>query len=346
MNPINTICILRLSAIGDVTHVLTVIERLRRHFPKSKITWIIGKLEYKLVCGIPGVEYIIFDKSTGLKAYLDLKKTLSNRQFDYLLHMQVAFRANLVSACINAKHRIGYDQARSKDLHGLFINQRIQACEQQHVLDCLNSFLKPLGVSESKPQWPIILSESDHAFAQSHVSKNQPALAISPCSSHQLRNWQPERYAAVADYAQQKHGFEILLCGGPGAFERDFGNQILTFTKTPIKDLIAQDTLKQSAALFSRVQGVIAPDTGPAHIANAMGTPVIGLYAASNPRRSGPYHSIEWCVDAYDQATQKFLKRAADELPWGTKVEVNGAMALIQVDQVIQQIDRLASTIN
>ena len=85
-----SICILRLSAIGDVTHVVPVVRAIHMHMPQAKITWIIGKLEARLLSGLPGVEFIIFDKNGGWDAIRQLRQTLKGRKFDVLLHMQVA----------------------------------------------------------------------------------------------------------------------------------------------------------------------------------------------------------------------------------------------------------------
>jgi heptosyltransferase I len=343
MIPYKNICILRMSAIGDVTHVLSLVQALQSVSPNTAITWIIGSLEHKLLKGLPGVEFIVFDKKSGLSGLLDLRKTLAGRSFDALLHMQVAFRANLVSTCIKAKRRIGYDSARSKDLHGLFINQRIASKAQQHVMDCLASFLQPLGIESQAAKWQIPLSPQDLAFAEHHIDPDHPTLVISPCSSHPLRNWQPERYAAVADYALGEKGFQVLLAGGPSQFEQDFGHQITTAMQHEVENLIGKDTLKQGAALMGGADLVIAPDTGPAHIANAMGTAVIGLYAASNPRRSGPYDNLDLCVDKYDQAARKFRQKPASELKWGYKLEYPGVMDLIEVADVTARIDQWCS---
>lgn len=160
-----SICILRLSAIGDVTHVIPVVLSLQEQVPGIRITWVIGKIEAKLIGDLPGVEFILFDKKAGRKGYAQLRQQMKGRRFDALLHMQVAFRANLAAACIPAKIRVGYDKARSKDLHSLFINRRIAAAPQQHVRDCLASFLVPLGLEAAPPRWQIPLGEDDHAFA-------------------------------------------------------------------------------------------------------------------------------------------------------------------------------------
>lgn len=338
----NSICILRLSAIGDVTHVIPVVLSLQKQLPGAKITWVIGKLEAKLVGDLPGVEFIIFDKKAGRHAYADLRKQMAGRRFDALLHMQVALRANLASACIPAKIRVGYDKPRSKDLHSLFINRRIAPAQQQHVRDCLASFLEPLGLQAAQPKWQIPLTQSDHEFAKEHLAEDRKNLVISPCASHTLRNWPPERYAQLADHAVKVHGMKVILVGSPASFEVDYCATIETAMKEKAHNICGKDTLKQLTALLTYADLVVAPDTGPAHIASAVGTDVLGLFAASNPYRSGPYNSLQWCVNRYPEALKKFTGKSVDETRWGAKAEFEGAMELVMIEDATAMLDRWA----
>ncbi|MDO6825238.1 glycosyltransferase family 9 protein [Marinobacter sp. 1_MG-2023] len=335
----HSICILRLSAIGDVTHVIPVVLSLQEQVPGIKITWVIGKIEAKLVGDMPGVEFIIFDKNAGRQGYSDLRKKMKGRSFDALLHMQVAFRANLASACIPAKIRVGYDKARSKDLHSLFVGHRIKPAQHQHVRDCLASFLEPLGLRAAPPKWLIPLTGSDHEFANQHLTRERKNLIISPCASHALRNWPPERYAQLADHAARQHGMKVILVGSPASFEADYCAAIETAMKEKAHNICGKDTLKQLTALMSHADLVVAPDTGPAHIASAVGTDVLGIFAASNPNRSGPYNSLKWCVNRYPEALQKFTGKTVAEARWGARAEFEGAMELVTVEDATTMLD-------
>lgn len=335
-----SICILRLSAIGDVTHVIPVVLSLQQQVPDVKITWIIGKVEAKLIGDLPGVEFIVFDKKAGLRGYRELRQRLRGRRFDALLHMQVAFRANLAAALVPANVKIGYDRARSKDLHSLFINRRIPPAPKQHVRDCLASFLEPLGLQPAPPRWQIPLSESDRAFARQHLANDRLNLIISPCASHTLRNWPAERYAQLADYAIREHNMHVVLVGSPAPFELDYCAAIERHMKERAHNICGQDTLKQLTALMAQADLVVAPDTGPAHIASAVGTDVLGLFAASNPYRSGPYNSLHWCVNRYPEALQRFTGKTVDEARWGAKAEFDGAMELVTVEEVTAMLDQ------
>lgn len=338
--PPPSICLLRLSALGDVTHVLPLVHRLRAAWPGVGLTWVIGKGEQRLLDGLPGVEFVVYDKKTGLAGMRALRRELAGRQFDALLLMQLAFRANLLSTCIRARRRVGYDRARSKELHGLFVGERIRGDAGPHVLDVLGSFGEPLGVATGEVVWDLPVPDDAHDWARAQWPVDgTPTLVISPCSSHARRNWRAERYAAVADHAAAR-GWRVVLCGGRSGLERDTGDAILAAMQSTALDLIGKDTLKQLPALLARADLVMTPDSGPLHIANAMGAKVLGLHAATDPRRSGPYSDLRYCVDRYDDAARKILGEPASALRWGTKIEADGIMDLVTVEDAIAAFER------
>ena len=341
MNPaaaVKTVCILRLSALGDATHVLPLIRTLQKNLPEAKITWILGKGEAKLMEGLDGVELIAFDKKAGLQGLKDLTQALDGRRFDVLLQMQLALRANLVSAVISAKRRIGYDRERAKEGHGLFVNERIRH-DRHHVLDVFGLFAEPLGYRQSEVTWGLPVPAEAHAWAAEQWPAGKPTLLISPCSSHELRNWLPERYAAVATHALGKV-WQVVLCGGRSKLERDMGDAIIAAMPEKPIDLIGKDTLKQLLALLARADLVMTPDSGPAHMANAMGSKVLGLYACTDATRSGPYSDLRYTVNRYPDAVIRFLDKPAAALSWGKRVEFPGVMDLIEVADVIASFER------
>ena len=339
-----SICLLRLSALGDVTHVVPLVRTLQAAWPHVALTWVIGKGEHRLLEGLPGVHFVEYDKKTGLAGMRALRRQLRElapgRRFDALLQMQVAARANLLSAFIPAKRKIGYDRSRSKDLHGLFITERIPDRPGIHVLDAIGSFCEPLGLKQTQVQWDLPVPHAAREWAQSQwIEDGRPTLLISPCSSHVLRNWRADRYADVADHAASR-GWRIVLCGGRSQLERETTDAILATMKSPALDLVGKDTLKQLPALLERADLVMSPDSGPMHIANAMGAKVLGLHAASNPARSGPYSDRRYCVDRYDDAARKYLRKPASDLRWGAKIEHEGVMDLVTVADAIAAFER------
>ena len=115
--------------------------------------------------------------------------------------------------------------------------------------------------------------------------------------------------------------------------------------REPAIDLVGRDTLKQLMALLERAAIVLSPDSGPVHIANALGTKVVGLFACTDLARSGPYSDLHFCTDHYDTAARRFLGKPASALRWGKRVEFPGVMDLIGVDEVIDCVDRCTAAL-
>lgn len=336
--PPANVCILRLSAIGDTCHVLPVIRTLQQAWPDTRFTWVIGKVEAKLLGHIPEIEFIVVDKRSTPGAYRSLRAAMRGRKFDVLMHMQVSLRASLLSTLIPAAIKVGFDRRRARELQWLFTTSRIRPAERQHVMDSLFGFAEKFGVYEKLLRWDIPIPAEAQAYARALIPDGAQTLVISPCSSHRLRNWRPEYYAQVADYAVTSLGLRVVLSGGPSEIERQTGATIVRHMTQPCENAIGKDTLLQFLATLQRAAVLLSPDSGPAHMASAVGTPVVGLYAATNPARSGPYLSRQWCVDKYELAAQRILGKEASDLPWTTKIERPGVMDLITPDEVIRKL--------
>jgi heptosyltransferase I len=327
------LCLLRLSAIGDVCHAVAMVQQIQAQYPTTKITWVIGKIEASLLKNLPGVEFVIFDKQAGLQGYLDLRRALKGRNFDVLLHMQVALRASLASLCIPAKVKIGFDRLRAKEGQWLFTNKKILSQKNPHVLDGFLGFAKALGVKTQAPSWNMPISDEDQLWASQIISSNKPIAIISPAASKAERNWHSEGYAKTVDHLIEC-GFDVVICGGPTTAEKLLAEEINTLSQYSLTNLVGETSLKQLLALLKIAHIVIAPDTGPAHMAVTVGTPVIGLYAHSNPLRTGPYNYQQYVVSCYQSSVQQQYNTPLDKLPWGVRAKGNGLMNAITVSQV------------
>jgi len=341
-NEPKSLCIFRLSAIGDVTHILPIIHTLKKVWPNTRITWVIGKLEYQLVKSLPDVEFILFDKSKGWGAFGDLRQQLKGRRFDLLLMMQAALRASFASLLISATYKLGFDRQRAIDYQWLFSNQKINGNNRVHVLDSFFQFLEAIGIEEKNYIWDLPLDAEERQYADAKIGKI-PSVLINPCSSarrNNWRNWSIGGYADIADYLHSL-GLQVLLTGGPSSTEKEFCQSIADESRSSPQNLAGQTTLGQLLALISRSKFVIAPDTGPAHMATIVDTPVIGLYASSNPERTGPYKSQNLLINQYSEALQKFSGKSVAQARWGERVRDPEVMNLISVAMVKQRIDSL-----
>lgn len=339
-SPPNTICILRLSAIGDVCNAIAAVQAIQSQWPTTHITWIAGKAEAALLTPLlPDITVIPFDKKQGFKGMKAVWKALNGQHFDALLHMQSAIRASLLSVGINAKYKLGFDKVRSSDLQHWFTNVKVPSPTSMHVLDGFMAFTQTLGLKPQTPNWTIAISEVDIDWAKAQLSE-KPTLIVAPAASKAFKNWVAEGYAGIIEHAISK-GFEVILAGGPGAIEVELGQDIERQLASPVTNLIGKTTLLQLLALEKQAALVLAPDSGPAHLANAVGTPVIGLYAHHNPERTGPYNWRDYVVSAYDQAIKLETGKTAQQVSWRTRVKDSSAMQHITLAQVIARFDEV-----
>jgi len=338
-----SICIIRLSAIGDCCHTLPVVRTLQAAFPETPITWVIGKTEYSLLEGADGIEFITFDKSRGFKGILDVRRQLKGRHFPLLLQMHASMRANLISTGISAARRIGFDKARARDYQWLFSSEKIPATPAQHVMDGLFEFAEYIGASDRVLRWDIPVSPTDEAFAAELKPAGKPLVVISPCSSQRFRNfrnWSIENYVRLTKYLQTRWQARVILTGANTEIENEYANGILDATED-VTNLVGHTSLKGLLAILAAADLTICPDSGPAHMSGAVGTPVIGLYATSNRWRTGPYFSQELVADRYPDAAAKEFNKPIAQLRWGQRVRDPRAMELISLEDVTAKVDKV-----
>lgn len=332
---INSICIVRLSALGDVLMAVPLIRTLQANLPHAKLTWIISRPAFDLVEGMDGVEFIVIDKPNSLMDYWRFKKQMSHRTFDVLLAPQASFRTNLLYPLIKAKRKIGYDNHRANDGHRWFVSERITP-GLEHTLDGFLKFAKALGIKETVIRWDLPISPADYEWAEQHLPQQGPVLVINPAASKPERSWSVDRYIDVLRQAQQRWGVQIVITGGPSDFDKQLAEQITQVI--PAINLAGKTKPKQLLALISKATVVLCPDTGPSHMSTAVNTPVVALHAVTNPLISGPYLFQHLVVNRYPEAAKQILGSASIEEVWGEHVHGDESMKLISVDEVVEKL--------
>ena len=333
---ITSIGLVRLSALGDVALVVPTVKALQAHFPEAAITWIIGRAAYALVSGLPNVRFIVIDKPKCFSDYLHFKRLLAHQHFDVLLAMQASLRANLLYPFISAKRKIGFDKRRATDFHRLFIHESIPE-GSDHLLDAFMRFACVLGVRSGTCAWDLPLSEADYAWAHA-LLREGPWMACHLQASQPERNWALSRYIALISEVQKRWDVGIVLTGGSSLSEIAAGFEVEKTIQGRYLNCIAQTTPKKLAALLGRVQVLVSPDTVSVHLASAMRTPVVGLYAVAPPQLSGPYFSSALTINKFPEAVRTLLKKAPNKLPWRTRVHHKEAMDLISVEEVLEKL--------
>lgn len=338
-SPPKKLCIVRLSALGDVTHAVPVLRAIQTAWPQTEITWVCATVEHQLLSVLEGVRFVVIDKKSGWRGYRKIRRELAGEYFDVMIQMQVSARANLAGACVKAGIKLGWDKARSRDFHQLFMNHAISQISQHHQVQGHLEFARTLGLDADEPVWDFPVTADAVRYAFETLPGEQRTLLISPCSSHMHRNWIADRYAMVANYAVENHGMRVVITGGPSELESKMGANIERTMHQPVNNLIGQVSLDQLVALLQRANVVLSPDSGPAHMANALATPVIGLHACTWSIRSGPYNYLDLCVDKFPDAARKFRDSNPEDIRWGKRIEQPGVMELIQTNEVIDRLN-------
>ncbi len=336
-----SICVLRMSALGDVVMTVPLLRTLQRAFPRTRLYWIVARPFDALVQGLSGVELIVIDKPRSLLSLWRLWRQLRAYRFDWLLVPQASTRANIVTAMTRAKRKIGFGALHARELQRLFVDETVPAAPE-HLVDSFLQFATHLGVREHVIEWNLPLRADEIEWARAQLAGSRGIkLAVVLAASKAERNWPLERYRETLERLGARWPLTVVLIGGPGPDERALADALERELRVPVRDLVGATNLRQLAAVMGEVDALLAPDTGPLHIAQAMKTPVVGLYAVAPAKKSGPYLEPQWTVDVFAEAATTILGRHPSRVGWQKKVHDERALRLIKVDAVVDKLDQL-----
>ncbi len=337
--PPQSICILRLSAIGDVCNALAIVQAIQKHWQHTQITWIIGKTERQLLQNVQGIHFVEYDKKAGLKGILAVWRQLREHKFDALLNMQTALRASILSLGVKAKYKIGFGKIRSREMQHWFVNRRIQDPLNPHVLYGFMAFAEYLGVPVSEPSWTFEIPSELTQKMRQYIGLNRETLIIAPCSSKAEKEWDVVNYAKIANLAYANHK-QVIFCASKAAREQALCQEILMHCDFEPINLVGKTSLLELAALIQQADLVLSPDSATAHIANAVGTAVIGLYAYHNPKRTAPFLHLDKVISVYEQGLDTECQNISN-LPWAYKRKTPHLMTMISIQQVVDKMREL-----
>lgn len=295
-----------LTAVGDAVHVLPVINALERRDPTVHITWVLQPGAAALVRGHPAVdELIVLDRASGRRGFLAARRELATRQFDITLALQDYLKAGLLTALTRAPVKLGYDRARARDMNWLFTTTQIPPSAPAHIQDEYLEFLAPLGVEAEPIEWRLGPWESERARQRElHSRFDRPIASLVIGSSRPEKDWVAERWAAVSNALYADFGLQPVLVGARSPREVQTERAIMASTNPQPVSLL-DSGLRPLVGILDASELVISLDTGPLHMAVALGRPVISLIGFSNPLRTGPYRaSQDLVVSAYGPATR------------------------------------------
>jgi heptosyltransferase I len=327
--PLDRVCVVMMSAMGNAVMVLPVLNAIKRHHPAAHVSWIMQPRLADLVAGHPAVDEIIpFQRRRGIRGLLDLRRALDGRRFDVVLDFQMYLKAGLVTGITSAPVKVGFDRARAKELNWLFTTHRIAARPPRHRQDEYLDFLEPLGIPREPPVWKLGPWPHERAAQQELLARfERPVVPLVVSGTRAEMSWVPDRWAPLAD-ALYDLGLQPVLVGGRSSRELEVERAITERAGRPVVSMLGCD-VRTMVGLLEGAALVVSVDTGPMHMAAAVGTPVVALLGHFNPLHTGPYGYGELMVDAYGDPGEVYSASYARR---------KGRMARIGVRDVMEKV--------
>lgn len=332
--PPRSVCVVLLTGLGDVVNGLPLVNALRDHWPETRVTWVAEPMPAAVLSPHPSVdEVVVYHKKRGLRGVLGLGRELAKRRFDLTLNLNVYTKSMWPTLLSRAPVRVGFDRGRSFEATWLASNHHLPPRPRGHNVDMFLEFAEYLGVPVRAVEWRIpITPEERRAQEEFFAGVDRPVVTVVPASANHKRDWLVERWAEVVDALEHDFGFRALLVGGPGEREVRRAREITERASAkPIWRL--GDPVRRMVWTIDGSRLLIGPDTGPVHLARALGTPAIGLYGHTSPWRTGPWRAYQ------DLWVDRFTDPG--EAPDPTRFEPKwGRMEQITVRDVLERVER------
>jgi len=302
------ILIVKTSAIGDVTHTLPALHAIRKKYPDAHITWLVEEAAADLIIGHKALDRVLVSKrkrwlkdlkkgprrgAALMEAYRFLKE-LRDTEYDLLIDFQSLLKSGILIALTRAKRKVGFDKGMEHAEHShIFLNERIPPVDMDyHAILRELMLLEAIGIGDDREivfDVPIADEDRDavrRLLASQGIAGAKTLVAINPQATWETKQWKRGEFAALADRLLEK-GYDVVFTGSGD--DREEVRNIISRMRNRCGNLAGETSLKTLAALYEKADVVVSTDTGPMHIAAAVGTPVVALFGPTAPWRTGPF---------------------------------------------------------
>jgi 3-deoxy-D-manno-octulosonic-acid transferase/heptosyltransferase-1 len=294
------ILIVKLSAIGDVIQTLPSLAGLRMFYPDAHITWVVEEAAADLIKNHPYLDVVLVSRRKSwsreirqgrfrepLKEIRAFIRNLRKRNYDLVIDFHGLLKSSIIVFLSRGKRKLGYDSLQ--ELSGLFLNEKIPEDMDKHAVDRYLDFLRYLGAGIESAQFVLPPDKEAQARVQNLLLKynleDKKFIAISPVALWETKLWNNEKFARLADLINDKLKVKVIFTGN----EKGPIEEITSSMTTEKINLGGQTSLTELAFLYRKAKMVVSTDSGPMHLAAAVGTPVVALFGPTDPERTGPY---------------------------------------------------------
>ena len=325
INGMPRILIVRLSAIGDVVRVLPALQTLRERYPNAQIDWAVESKAAGIVEGHSALDrMLVFERPANrvaaVKAFWAFCKSVRNGHYDMVVDFHGILKSGLIAALSRAPERYGFARPRSQELSGLFTNRKAKLPArdlnrtEENLILCERCLCPRRESSDAPIYVPYEIQDEIDAYYESTFDGGKRIVAIHAPVDRPEKRWPPQCYAEVTDALLADGRFDVLLTWGPG--QAPMVDEVLQRARR--NPVVAPETtdLKHLAWLLHRADLYLGGDTGPMHIAAAMGTSVVALFGGTNPAQHAPYQKpckVLYCHET-GLSPQERLRRITPEM--------------------------------
>jgi heptosyltransferase I len=316
------ILIVKLSAIGDVLHTLPSLMELRKLYPNAHITWVVEEAAADLIKNHPALDAVIISRRKSwmknfnprgirhsLKEIRSFIKELRQRPYDLVIDFHGLLKSSLVVLISGGKRKLGYDSLQ--ELSGLFLNEKIPEDMNEHAVDRYLDFPRYLGAKTGRAEFALPVDGEAEARTKLLLKKydltEKKYIAINPIAFWGTKLWDNEKFARLADLITGELNIKVVFTGS----ERKKIEEITSRMAAKAVNLGGETSLLELASLYRKALMLITTDSGPMHLAAAVGTPVVALFGPTDPARTGPYGLGHTVIRRSLSCSPCFLKRCS-----------------------------------
>ena len=326
--------VVRLGSLGDLVHTLPAVAALRRAFPEATIDWLVDAPHRDFLSLVPVVSSLVVLEARGATGWLAVRKELRQRQYHAALDFQGLIKSAALAWMSGAHRVIGFDRAALREpLASMFYSEQVQVDDNAHVVQKNLRLAAALGSVAGDPlEFPIgaVSSETIDTFLGAAAA---PYALLNPGAAWPNKRWPPDRLGSIAAFLRDRHGLASVVLWGPG--EEAAAREVVA-ASAGAASLAPATNLHDLIALARRARLIVSGDTGPTHIAAAVGVPVVALFGPTNPARNGPWDPADVSLSKYATCSCHYERRCSREpSQW--------CLADISVQDVTNAIDQRLS---
>jgi len=303
---VNRILVVRLGSLGDLVHTLPAVSAIHRTFPRLEIDWLVDAIHQEFLALVPILTSVVTLAAPTLDGWLDVRRRLRARKYDAALDFQGLVKSAALSRLSGATRVMGFDRASLREpAAAVLYRERVPVMTGGHVIQKNLGLVAAIGAQSATTEFPIRPVESA-ALAAVLAKDTSPFALLNPGAAWPNKRWPADRFGRLAAWLRDQHGLRSIALWGPG--EEDLARAIVSESsgaateapRTQLTDLVA---LSRVAKLL------VSGDTGPTHIAAAVGTPVVALFGPTDPFRNGPWSPDDRSLSRYTTCDCHYERR-------------------------------------